>query len=275
MSFAKASRFLSNGQSHLWSKVWWLRVLLSIGVANTLFVRQNSPWIQDSSSGEHPPGSTFENNTSPPPGTFSASHLFSWILQSGKLTENNRYVQLVVHLGITGSRASRRAPRAIPEETRRLQVLPTVPVWQLKPVHQLRLRLATRVVCCDFKFRDSVLNSCLCWRLLPPAPHPPSSSSVVRVVCVLSYPPLLSCFYLPFPYVSPATFRDQKPGRIRPESLISLPFNRHQHLNKNRVDRILWERRTYFLVNAHGKLLFSFVFCFLFGLRVAGCVMWM
>lgn len=97
---------------------------------------------------------------------------------------------------------------------------------------------------------------------LPPPPHPASSSSVVRVVCVLSYPPLLSCFYLPFLYVSPATFRDQKPGGIRPESLISLPFNRHQHLNNNRVDRILWERRTYFLVNAHGKLLFSFVFVF-------------
>lgn len=132
-----------------------------------------------------------------PPGTFSASHLFSWILQTGKLTGSNHYVQLVVHLGITGSHASRRAPRAIPEETRRLQVLPTVPVWQLKPVHQLRLRLATCVVCCDFKFRDSVLNSCLCLRLLPPL--------LLLLWCVLSVfsailhcSPVFTCLFCTF-----------------------------------------------------------------------------
>lgn len=38
-----------------------------------------------------------------PHGTFLASHLFSWIPQSERPTENNRYLQLVVHLGNAGA----------------------------------------------------------------------------------------------------------------------------------------------------------------------------
>lgn len=112
LSFSKASRLhrpvlapLVEGMMNACSAVHQSGSRLSI--------RQHSPWIQDYSSYELQPGSGGRRGhgrisprlkTTPwPHGTFSASHLFSWILQTEQLTENNRYVQLVVHLGNEGA----------------------------------------------------------------------------------------------------------------------------------------------------------------------------
>lgn len=142
------------------------------------------------SSSEHQPGSggrRGHGRISPhlkitpwPHGTFSASHLFSWILQTEQLTENNRYVQLVVHLGNGG--AVRVDVHHEPFQRRRgfkcCQLCQSDNWNQSTSLGFVWLHVWSAVIS-DFMILSLIVG---CVAVL----FPPPSSSVVRVVFVFS-----------------------------------------------------------------------------------------
>lgn len=115
-------------------------------------------------------------------GLFSASYLFSWILQTEQLTENNRYVQLLIHLGNGGA-----VPVDVHHEPfqRRRGGFKWCQLCQSDNWHQstslgfLWLHVWSAVI--SNVMIVSLIVGCVAFLFAPP-----SSSSVVRVVFVFA-----------------------------------------------------------------------------------------